>query len=113
MSCDLPSESLPSLIIFQLQPGYCNLLSVFSLVRPHIDISFHGILSHINTVFVLRSKVTKVLFTCIFQAVIIYLANTIEKFEFPFEKNSFHHILETFLFGPRKKIEIKYIIVWE
>uniref|UniRef100_A0A670J564 Guanylate cyclase soluble subunit beta-1 n=1 Tax=Podarcis muralis TaxID=64176 RepID=A0A670J564_PODMU len=43
-------------VLPQLQPGYCNLLSVFSLVRPHIDISFHGILSHINTVFVLRSK---------------------------------------------------------
>lgn len=44
-------------VIFQLQPGICNLSSVFSLVRPHIDFSFHGILSHINTVFVLRSKV--------------------------------------------------------
>ncbi|XP_044154814.1 guanylate cyclase soluble subunit beta-1 [Bufo gargarizans] len=43
-------------VLPQLQPGNCNLLSVFSLVRPHIDISFHGILSHINTVFVLRSK---------------------------------------------------------
>ncbi|KAJ8781833.1 hypothetical protein J1605_010817 [Eschrichtius robustus] len=43
-------------VLPQLQPGTCNLLSVFSLVRPHIDISFHGILSHINTVFVLRSK---------------------------------------------------------
>lgn len=41
----------------QLQPGSCILPSVFSLVRPHIDFSFHGILSHINTVFVLRSKV--------------------------------------------------------
>lgn len=41
----------------QLQPGTCILPSVFSLVRPHIDFSFHGILSHINTVFVLRSKV--------------------------------------------------------
>ncbi|KAG7252942.1 hypothetical protein CRUP_028384, partial [Coryphaenoides rupestris] len=39
-----------------LQPGTCNLPSVFSLVRPHIDFNFHGILSHINTVFVLRSK---------------------------------------------------------
>ncbi|KAF3818553.1 hypothetical protein GH733_011970 [Mirounga leonina] len=43
-------------VLPQLQPGNCSLLSVFSLVRPHIDISFHGILSHINTVFVLRSK---------------------------------------------------------
>nr|XP_025038686.1 guanylate cyclase soluble subunit beta-1 isoform X3 [Pelodiscus sinensis] len=43
-------------VLPQLLPGNCNLLSVFSLVRPHIDISFHGILSHINTVFVLRSK---------------------------------------------------------
>ncbi|XP_036170142.1 guanylate cyclase soluble subunit beta-1 isoform X2 [Myotis myotis] len=43
-------------VLPQLQPGTCSLLSVFSLVRPHIDISFHGILSHINTVFVLRSK---------------------------------------------------------
>uniref|UniRef100_W5MNR7 Guanylate cyclase soluble subunit beta-1 n=1 Tax=Lepisosteus oculatus TaxID=7918 RepID=W5MNR7_LEPOC len=42
--------------LFLLQPGSCNLPSVFSLVRPHIDFSFHGILSHINTVFVLRSK---------------------------------------------------------
>uniref|UniRef100_A0A2K6A0U9 Guanylate cyclase soluble subunit beta-1 n=1 Tax=Mandrillus leucophaeus TaxID=9568 RepID=A0A2K6A0U9_MANLE len=41
-------------VLPQLQPGNCSLLSVFSLVRPHIDISFHGILSHINTVFVLR-----------------------------------------------------------
>ncbi|NWI55371.1 GCYB1 cyclase, partial [Calyptomena viridis] len=45
-------------VLPQLQPGNCSLLSVFSLVRPHIDISFHGILSHINTVFVLRTKVT-------------------------------------------------------
>uniref|UniRef100_A0A8B9LM23 Guanylate cyclase soluble subunit beta-1 n=1 Tax=Astyanax mexicanus TaxID=7994 RepID=A0A8B9LM23_ASTMX len=44
-------------VLPQLQPGVCNLSSVFSLVRPHIDFSFHGILSHINTVFVLRSKV--------------------------------------------------------
>uniref|UniRef100_A0A8C2HSP9 Guanylate cyclase soluble subunit beta-1 n=1 Tax=Cyprinus carpio TaxID=7962 RepID=A0A8C2HSP9_CYPCA len=43
-------------VLPQLQPGVCNLSSVFSLVRPHIDFSFHGILSHINTVFVLRSK---------------------------------------------------------
>uniref|UniRef100_A0A8C5A7W7 Guanylate cyclase soluble subunit beta-1 n=1 Tax=Gadus morhua TaxID=8049 RepID=A0A8C5A7W7_GADMO len=43
-------------VLPQLQPGTCNLPSVFSLVRPHIDFSFHGILSHINTVFVLRSK---------------------------------------------------------
>ncbi|NXP01794.1 GCYB1 cyclase, partial [Certhia brachydactyla] len=43
-------------VLPQLQPGNCSLLSVFSLVRPHIDISFHGILSHINTVFVLRTK---------------------------------------------------------
>ncbi|XP_038610980.1 guanylate cyclase soluble subunit beta-1 [Tachyglossus aculeatus] len=43
-------------VLPQLQPGNCSLLSVFSLVRPHIDVSFHGILSHINTVFVLRSK---------------------------------------------------------
>ncbi|MGH0158204.1 UNVERIFIED_CONTAM: hypothetical protein FKN15_043203 [Acipenser sinensis] len=43
-------------VLPQLQPGSCNLVSVFSLVRPHIDFSFHGILSHINTVFVLRSK---------------------------------------------------------
>ncbi|XP_027454623.1 guanylate cyclase soluble subunit beta-1 isoform X3 [Callorhinus ursinus] len=43
-------------IDMKLHPGNCSLLSVFSLVRPHIDISFHGILSHINTVFVLRSK---------------------------------------------------------
>ncbi|XP_073670518.1 guanylate cyclase soluble subunit beta-1 isoform X3 [Paramisgurnus dabryanus] len=43
-------------VLPQLQPGICNLSSVFSLVRPHIDFSFHGILSHINTVFVLRSK---------------------------------------------------------
>ncbi|XP_051784123.1 guanylate cyclase soluble subunit beta-1 isoform X2 [Erpetoichthys calabaricus] len=43
-------------VLPQLQPGNCNLQSVFSLVRPHIDFSFHGILSHINTVFVLRSK---------------------------------------------------------
>ncbi|EPY87969.1 hypothetical protein CB1_000204006 [Camelus ferus] len=43
-------------VLPQLQPGTCSLLSVFSLVRPHIDTSFHGILSHINTVFVLRSK---------------------------------------------------------
>lgn len=43
--------------ITQLQPGTCILPSVFSLVRPHIDFSYHGILSHINTVFVLRSKV--------------------------------------------------------
>ncbi|XP_015423998.1 PREDICTED: guanylate cyclase soluble subunit beta-1 [Myotis davidii] len=49
-------------VLPQLQPGTCSLLSVFSLVRPHIDISFHGILSHINTVFVLRSKVSKILF---------------------------------------------------
>lgn len=46
-----------SYFIPQLQPGTCILPSVFSLVRPHIDFSFHGILSHINTVFVLRSKV--------------------------------------------------------
>lgn len=46
----------------QLQPGSCILPSVFSLVRPHIDLSFYGILSHINTVFVLRSKVS-LLFT--------------------------------------------------
>ncbi|XP_022064187.1 guanylate cyclase soluble subunit beta-1 [Acanthochromis polyacanthus] len=43
-------------VLPQLQPGTCILPSVFSLVRPHIDFSFHGILSHINTVFVLRSK---------------------------------------------------------
>ncbi|KAJ3614075.1 hypothetical protein NHX12_017652 [Muraenolepis orangiensis] len=43
-------------VLPQLQPGSCNLPAVFSLVRPHIDFSFHGILSHINTVFVLRSK---------------------------------------------------------
>uniref|UniRef100_A0A4W3IQT3 Guanylate cyclase soluble subunit beta-1 n=1 Tax=Callorhinchus milii TaxID=7868 RepID=A0A4W3IQT3_CALMI len=43
-------------VLPQLQPGSCNLLSVFSLVRPHIDFTFHGILSHINTVFVIRSK---------------------------------------------------------
>ncbi|KAM3865175.1 guanylate cyclase soluble subunit beta-1 isoform 1-T1 [Diretmus argenteus] len=43
-------------VLPQLQPGTCNLPAVFSLVRPHIDFSFHGILSHINTVFVLRSK---------------------------------------------------------
>ncbi|TRY89543.1 hypothetical protein DNTS_014677, partial [Danionella cerebrum] len=43
-------------VLPQLQPGVCNLSSVFSLVRPHIDFSFHGIMSHINTVFVLRSK---------------------------------------------------------
>ncbi|XP_069778965.1 guanylate cyclase soluble subunit beta-1 [Narcine bancroftii] len=43
-------------VLPQLQPGNCNLLSVFSLVRPHIDFTFHGILSHINTVFVLRTK---------------------------------------------------------
>ncbi|KAK3507538.1 hypothetical protein QTP70_028180 [Hemibagrus guttatus] len=43
-------------VLPQLQPGVCSLPSVFSLVRPHIDFSFHGILSHINTVFVLRSK---------------------------------------------------------
>uniref|UniRef100_A0A672G5Q6 Guanylate cyclase soluble subunit beta-1 n=1 Tax=Salarias fasciatus TaxID=181472 RepID=A0A672G5Q6_SALFA len=43
-------------VLPQLQPGMCILPSVFSLVRPHIDFSFHGILSHINTVFVLRSK---------------------------------------------------------
>ncbi|TTH23538.1 Guanylate cyclase soluble subunit beta-1 [Bagarius yarrelli] len=42
-------------VLPQLQPGVCSLPSVFSLVRPHIDFSFHGILSHINTVFVLRS----------------------------------------------------------
>ncbi|OXB70459.1 UNVERIFIED_CONTAM: hypothetical protein H355_011352 [Colinus virginianus] len=47
-------------VLPQLQPGNCSLLSVFSLVRPHIDISFHGILSHINTVFVLRTKVETV-----------------------------------------------------
>ncbi|XP_075909667.1 guanylate cyclase soluble subunit beta-1 isoform X1 [Petromyzon marinus] len=40
----------------QLQPGSCNLLSVFSLVRPHMEFTFNGILSHINTVFVLRTK---------------------------------------------------------
>ncbi|XP_049577132.1 guanylate cyclase soluble subunit beta-1 [Syngnathus scovelli] len=43
-------------VLPQLQPGACILPSVFSLVRPHIDFSYHGILSHINTVFVLRSK---------------------------------------------------------
>uniref|UniRef100_A0A4W5QYN2 Guanylate cyclase soluble subunit beta-1 n=1 Tax=Hucho hucho TaxID=62062 RepID=A0A4W5QYN2_9TELE len=43
-------------VLPQLQPGICNLPSVFSLVRPHIDFSFQGMLSHINTVFVLRSK---------------------------------------------------------
>ncbi|TKS68251.1 Guanylate cyclase soluble subunit beta-1 [Collichthys lucidus] len=43
-------------VLPQLQPGTCILPSVFSLVRPHIDFSYHGILSHINTVFVLRSK---------------------------------------------------------
>ncbi|KAF0037356.1 hypothetical protein F2P81_010230 [Scophthalmus maximus] len=43
-------------VLPQLHPGSCILPSVFSLVRPHIDFSFHGILSHINTVFVLRSK---------------------------------------------------------
>ncbi|XP_043564739.1 guanylate cyclase soluble subunit beta-1 isoform X1 [Chiloscyllium plagiosum] len=43
-------------VLPQLQPGSCNLRSVFCLVRPHIDFTFHGILSHINTVFVLRSK---------------------------------------------------------
>lgn len=54
----------------QLQPGSCILPSVFSLVRPHIDFSFHGILSHINTVFVLRSKVY-VLFSTRFSALLI------------------------------------------
>ncbi|KAJ8001242.1 hypothetical protein DPEC_G00192300 [Dallia pectoralis] len=43
-------------VLPQLLPGICNLPSVFSLVRPHIDFSFQGMLSHINTVFVLRSK---------------------------------------------------------
>lgn len=52
-------------LIPQLQPGSCILPSVFSLVRPHIDFSFHGILSHINTVFVLRSKVD-IIYDCFF-----------------------------------------------
>ena len=63
----------------QLQPGACILPSVFSLVRPHIDFSFHGILSHINTVFVLRSKVDT---TYVFVFVSVLLVKDVDPFFF-------------------------------
>uniref|UniRef100_UPI00358EE678 guanylate cyclase soluble subunit beta-1 n=1 Tax=Myxine glutinosa TaxID=7769 RepID=UPI00358EE678 len=45
-----------SRIIPQANTGRCNMAAVFTLVRPHVDLTFSGILSHINNVFVLTAK---------------------------------------------------------
>lgn len=37
------------------QPN-CMVTDLFTMVRPHVDFTFHNILAHINTVFVLKTK---------------------------------------------------------
>lgn len=34
----------------------CRVTDLFTMVRPHVDFTFHNILAHINTVFVLKTK---------------------------------------------------------
>lgn len=34
----------------------CHLLTIFEAVRPHLQMSFGNILSHINTIYVLKTK---------------------------------------------------------
>ena len=34
----------------------CRLTDLFNMVRPHMDFSFNSILSHVNTIYVLRTK---------------------------------------------------------
>lgn len=34
----------------------CRVTDLFNMVRPHVDFTFHNILAHINTVFVLKTK---------------------------------------------------------
>lgn len=36
----------------------CRVTDLFTMVRPHVDFTFHNILAHINTVFVLKTKGT-------------------------------------------------------
>ncbi|KAH3843075.1 guanylate cyclase soluble subunit beta-1-like [Dreissena polymorpha] len=43
-------------VIPSVANGTCRIDSIFEMVRPHMEFSFNHILSHINTVFVLRTK---------------------------------------------------------
>ena len=43
-------------VIPQVAHGICRVDDIFDMVRPHMDFTFDHILSHINTVFVLRTK---------------------------------------------------------
>ncbi|XP_014297499.1 guanylate cyclase soluble subunit beta-1 isoform X1 [Microplitis mediator] len=43
-------------VIPQVTSGNCKLNDILLTVRPHLDITFENILSHINTVYVLKTK---------------------------------------------------------
>ena len=43
-------------VIPRVTNGHCCITDIFDMVRPHMDFSFNHILSHINQVFVLRTK---------------------------------------------------------
>lgn len=45
------------LIDFRLTETNCLLLDVLEAVRPHVNLTFDNILAHINTIYVLKTKV--------------------------------------------------------
>lgn len=50
--------SFLSVLLRRLAEPHCKLVEVLEAVRPHVNLNFDNILAHINTIYVLKTKIS-------------------------------------------------------